>query len=468
MKKDTNQQIEIATSKIRENPNNPRTNIESVEDLKACIKSKGFFGTILVRPVDGEKYEVIAGSRRFRACKELGMNTIPCTVRECDDATAYELATAENIVRENMNAVDEANAVAKLFAQGKSRTEIGAMFGKSARWAEGRRRIVELGDKAMEMLAAGKINLGHAEILTMCHKEDIDRLLNIAAYKTPEDLKTYIMNEKPLLERAPFDAKKVCKNCENRSDCQRDLFGDVQNSYCLDRECFNGNVKKEVERIRKKQIAEGFEEVPEDDVYNAQYGFNGWIDADTDDEEEKAEIEAMKEKGLKPMFWIDDDSAEIGFAWKDVSKCENEESDQEESVVDENSWDYQLNKMPYDRKQKVKELASAEEKQIVYDKLQEVFGMMKRETKAFILELIEVGFEDDAGNVTSYLKNSTKASADFLDEITNHIVSDWNGLCLDIREYFGMESREEYERNANKNLPEDFDKKNETTDNQED
>ena len=175
-----------------------------------------------------------------------------------------------------------------------------------------------------------------------------------------------------------------------------------------------------------------------------------------------AEIEAMKEKGLKPKFWIDDDFAEIGFAWKDVSKCENEESDQEESVEDENSWDYQLNKMPYDRKQKVKELASAEEKLIVHDKLQEVFGMMKRETKAFILELIGVGIEDEVGNVTSYLKNSTKASADFLDEITNHIVSDWNGLNLDIREYFGMESREEYERNANENLPEDFDKKNET------
>lgn len=96
---------EIPVSKIRENPNNPRSEIGSVEDLKASINANGLL---------------------------------------------------QNIVRENMTAVDEANAVAKLFAQGKSRTEIGAMFGKSARWAEGRRKIVELGDKAMKLLAAVK------------------------------------------------------------------------------------------------------------------------------------------------------------------------------------------------------------------------------------------------------------------------------------------------------------------------
>ena len=242
---------EIEVNKIRENPNNPRSVIDSVDDLKASIRNIGLLQPIAVRWKDGS-YEVVAGSRRFRACKELRLKTIPCKVLPIiGDDMAYELATAENLVRENMTAVDEANAVAKLFAQGKSRTEIGAMFGKSARWAEGRRKIVELGDKAMKLLAAGEINFGHAEVLTMCNPEDVNKWLRNAVRQTPEALKNAIMNEKPLLERAPFDAKKICRNCEKRSDEQKDLFGDVQCCYCLDRECFEGFVKKEADRIRK-------------------------------------------------------------------------------------------------------------------------------------------------------------------------------------------------------------------------
>lgn len=200
----------INVASIDENDDNPRTVIDNVDDLKASIKANGLLQPIVVRGNQKNKHwKVVAGSRRFKACKELGLDSIPCIVIEADDARAYELATAENIVRENMTAVDEANAVSKLFAQGKSRTEIAAMFGKTARWAEGRRRIAELGGKAMEYLAAGKINLGHAEVLTMCRPEDVESWLSPATWKSPEELKHAIMNEKPLLDRAPFEVKKI-------------------------------------------------------------------------------------------------------------------------------------------------------------------------------------------------------------------------------------------------------------------
>ena len=460
MKKDTKRPamgphtMDVPTKYIRENKNNPRTRIESVEDLKASIKASGLLQPIAVRITGKNEFEVIAGSRRFQACKELGLEKIPCIVfHDIDDEKAYELATAENIVRENMTAVDEANAVAKLFAQGKSRTEIGAMFGKSARWAEGRRRIVELGDKAMEYLAAGKINLGHAEVLTMCDPNDVNNYLENARWETPESLKNRIMNQKPLLERAPFNAKTACKNCEKRSDCQRDLFDDVQNAYCLDRECFSGKVMNEAERIRKKYIADGFEEVPADKKYDAIHGWSGWYDSDTEDESERDIIAKLAEDGAQPMFWIDEDTAEHGLVWCDRSLAFDDEEDAdeeaEETPVDKDSFAYKFSRLDYEKRNKVKECASKEEMRIVADKMKAVFGNIRNETKAFILSAMDISFEDEDGNERSYLTAYYKASEDFLEKIAEKLtVENYNGLDDDIREYFEMDSRETFEQDA--------------------
>jgi ParB family chromosome partitioning protein len=451
--------MEIPTKDIVENPNNPRTSIESIEDLKASIKAHGLLQPIAVRINSKNKFEVMAGSRRFMACKELGIEKINCTVfHDIEDDKAYEIATAENVVRENMTAVDEANAVAKLFAQGKTRTEIGAMFGKSARWAEGRRRIVELGDKAMEMLAAGKINLGHAEVLAMCKKEDVEKYLSYATWKSPEDLKSYIMNEKPLLERAPFNAKKVCKDCENRSDCQRDLFGDVQNSYCLDRECFEKHIAKHVESLRKRFIKEGMTEVPEDDEYDAMSEYNGFVDTNTEDEENAQFVKECVKNGQKPMFWIDKEYAEFGFVFRKEGYSNNEDDDyteESEPVVNKDSWSYQISHMPYDRTSKIRNEASAEEKRVVANKLKAVFGNISNTAKAFILEILNQAYTDEEGNEETFLKHQHEAADNFLEGVADAIVNWYDGVNDDIREFLEMESREEFERTANDNIPED-------------
>lgn len=448
----------INVASIDENDDNPRTRIENVEDLKASIKANGLLQPIVVRGNQPNKHwKVIAGSRRFKACKELGLAAIPCIVIDADDAKAYELATAENIVRENMTAVDEANAVSKLFAQGKSRTEIAAMFGKTARWAEGRRKIVELGKKAMEALAAGTINLGHAEVLTMCRQEDVNKWLGMAKWKSPEELKTAIMNEKPLLERAPFDAKKVCKNCENRSDKQTDLFGDVTCCYCLDRECFEKNVKKAVETIRKQLTANGYTEVPEDDYTSAMYGWGGYCQVDDKDDDNQKTIEELKAKGAKPMFWIDENTAEYGVVYKDDSDdSEDDRADDADRNEDPDSWDWQMNHMDYRRREKVRKAASEEEKRIVADKLKAVFGNISNTAKAFILEILGRAHElNGDGDTETYLKHQHDAAANFLDEVADHIVNWYRGVDDDIREFLEMDGREEFERNAAAAIPED-------------
>lgn len=454
---------EIATSKIRENPNNPRSEIGSVEDLKASINANGLLQNITVRPLDDGTFEVIAGSRRLKACRELGMQKIPCTIVEADDETAYTLATTENLVRENMNAVDEANAVAKLFAQGKSRTEIGAMFGKSARWAEGRRRITELGDKAMKYLAEGRINLGHAEVLTMCSPEDVNKYLEFATWKNPEELKRAVMDARPLLERAPFEAKKVCKNCEKRSDRQLDLFGDVQCSYCLDRECFEAHVKKEAEYWRKKFLKDGLEEVPEDDRMDAENEWNGYVSTSTEDEDEREFVKDSIAEGKKPMFWVNEKTAE----WGHVFRHEGYENDGDEDgtelptnkEVDPNSWEFVMDHFDYKRREKIRLEASEEEKRIVADKLKGVFGNISRTAKAFILAILNRVHEDESGNQETYLKHQHSAEDDFLDEVADHIVNWYNGVDDDIREFLEMDSREEFERNANNAIGEDDEEK---------
>lgn len=470
-KEQSNEKLRIINvASIDENDDNPRTRIENVEDLKASIKANGLLQPIVVRGNQPNKHwKVIAGSRRFKACKELGLAAIPCIVIEADDAKAYELATTENIVRENMTAVDEANAVAKLFAQGKTRTEIGAMFGKSARWAEGRRKIVELGKKAMEALAAGKINLGHAEVLTMCRPEDVEKWLGMAKWKSPEELKTAIMNERPLLERAPFDAKKVCKKCENRSDRQTDLFGDVQCCHCLDRECFEKNVKKAVETIRKQLTANGYTEVPEDDYTSAMYGWGGYCQVDDEDEDNQKTIEELKAKGAKPMFWIEEKTAEYGFVFrKEGYDKEDDCANDDDRNEDPDSWDWQMEHMDYRRREKVRKAASEEEKRIVADKLKGVFGNISNTAKAFILEVLGRVYEDENGDTETYLKHQHDAAANFLDEVADHIVNWYNGVDADVREFLEMDSREEFERNAAATIPEDENEDKDNLENDED
>lgn len=454
--------MEIPLNKIRENPNNPRSVIDNVEDLKASIRNSGLLQPIAVRWKDG-CYEVVAGSRRLRACKELRLETIPCKVLpQIGGDMAYELATAENIVRENMTAVDEANAVAKLFAQGKTRTEIGAMFGKSARWAEGRRRITELGDKAMKYLAEGRINLGHAEVLTMCSPEDVNKYLEFATWKNPEELKRAVLDSRPLLERAPFEAKKVCKNCEKRSDRQLDLFGDVQCSYCLDRECFEAHVKKEAEYWRKKFLKDGLEEVPEDDRMDAENEWNGYVSTSTEDEDELEFVKDSIAEGKKPMFWVNEKTAEWGHVFRHEGYGNEDDDNDDEAEAgadrneDPNSWKSIMDHMDYKRREKIRREASQEEKNIVANKLKGVFGNISNTAKAFILAVLDRVYEDENGEQETYLKHQHDASDNFLDEVTDHIVNWYNGVDDDIREFLEMDSREEFERRANDEIGEDW------------
>ena len=210
--------------------------------------------------------------------------------------------------------------------------EIGAMFGKSARWAEARYRIAKLGGKALEYLEQGKINLGHAEALTVCPEGDIDRFLEQAKWNTPEQLRAAILRSRKALDKACFDCKKVCEGCTKKSDSQQDLFGDIKDVYCLDEQCFEANVKKFEEQLAESWKANGYERVPEGEDMSACNGWGEWV---SDEECNADEIAELKEKGVKPMFWVYEGKS--GLAYREPE--ENSEDSEGEGEPDDGlSW----------------------------------------------------------------------------------------------------------------------------------
>ena len=110
--------MELPLDRIVPSPYQPRQNFDedSLEELKESIRANGLITPITVRQVDG-RYEIIAGERRYRACRALGMEKMPCYILSPDEAEAAQMALVENIQRENLSAVEEAQAYVQIMRQ---------------------------------------------------------------------------------------------------------------------------------------------------------------------------------------------------------------------------------------------------------------------------------------------------------------------------------------------------------------
>ena len=159
---------EINLKNIFTNPNQPRKIFKesSIEHLKESISSKGVLSPITVREV-GEKFEVIAGERRFRASKASGKKTIPAyIIKVQNDSDMLELALIENIQRENLNPIEEAKAYEKLSLKFEmSHSKIAASVGKSRVYVTNMIRLLKLPDKILQSLIKNEITSGHARAI---------------------------------------------------------------------------------------------------------------------------------------------------------------------------------------------------------------------------------------------------------------------------------------------------------------
>ncbi len=160
-------QLQIAIASIVANPEQPRTHFkhQELEDLMNSIKEHGILQPITVSRADGG-YEIIAGERRFRAAKMLGLATIPAVIRETDPQDKLVLALIENIQREDLNPLEEARAYGRLFSEfGLTQEAVAKQVGKARSTVANTVRLLELPNEVQEAIAAGIVPSGSARAM---------------------------------------------------------------------------------------------------------------------------------------------------------------------------------------------------------------------------------------------------------------------------------------------------------------
>jgi ParB family chromosome partitioning protein len=169
---------------ISPNPLQPRQTFdeEQLVALGESIRLRGVLQPVLVRPLAGGTYELVAGERRWRAAKLAELESIPAVIRHHDDAASLEVALIENMAREDLNPVEEARACAALTEElGLSREEVGARVGRSRVAVSNLIRLLDLPDEALALIETGELTEGHGRALLTTTDHDERRRLARAA-----------------------------------------------------------------------------------------------------------------------------------------------------------------------------------------------------------------------------------------------------------------------------------------------
>ena len=159
--------IELKINEVEPNINQPRKDFDKdkLDELAESIKEHGVIQPIIVTKVD-DYYQIIAGERRWRASKQAGLKTIPAIVRTYDDKKKREIALIENIQRQNLNALETAQAIRELMDEHHlTQEEISKTLGKSRSSIANTLRILNLDDRVKDMIEMGKISEGHARTI---------------------------------------------------------------------------------------------------------------------------------------------------------------------------------------------------------------------------------------------------------------------------------------------------------------
>lgn len=158
---------EISIHAIRANENQPRRRFDpaALAELSESIKQHGVLEPLIVRPV-GTDYEIVVGERRWRAAQMAGLETVPALVRHYDDREATEIALVENLQREDLNPIEEAEAYQRLIDLfGLTQEEVAQRVGRERSTVANRLRLLFLEPEIREMIEAGSITAGHAKAL---------------------------------------------------------------------------------------------------------------------------------------------------------------------------------------------------------------------------------------------------------------------------------------------------------------
>jgi ParB family chromosome partitioning protein len=161
---------QIPIELIDPNPSQPRRTFDegSLVALAESIRARGVLQPILVRPLSSGRYELIAGERRLRAGQLAELSSLPAVVRHHDDANSLEVALIENMVREDLNPVEEARACSALVEElGLTREEVGLRVGRSRVAVSNLLRLLDLPDEALDLLERRELTEGHGRALLL-------------------------------------------------------------------------------------------------------------------------------------------------------------------------------------------------------------------------------------------------------------------------------------------------------------
>ncbi len=165
---------EISIDDIVPSKNQPRRTFEEekIRELAESIKENGIIQPIVVRKIE-DKYEIVVGERRYRAAKEIGLKKIPAVIRDFSDEKTLEIALIENIQREDLNPIEEANAYRTILKKEKiTQEELAKRIGKSRSYVANILRLLDLPEKIQDYVSRGTISVGHAKAIMSLKSED--------------------------------------------------------------------------------------------------------------------------------------------------------------------------------------------------------------------------------------------------------------------------------------------------------
>jgi ParB/RepB/Spo0J family partition protein len=260
----------IPLSAIVESTFNPRKNFNAAKlaELTESVKASGVLQPILVRPLSGQRvadterqvqFEIIAGARRFRASLDAGLKTVPAIVRTMDDETAMEAAILENLQRDDLTELEEAEGYDALMQHsGINADEVGAKIGKSRSYVYARLKLLDLSLECKQAMREGQIDASRALLIARIPDPTLQaKALTEATRKdwrgdtqSVRSLQAWLQTNVMLrLDRATFritdstlvKAAGSCKDCPKRTGANPDLFADVDGAdICTDPVCFHG------------------------------------------------------------------------------------------------------------------------------------------------------------------------------------------------------------------------------------
>ena len=173
--------VTLRLSQIEPNRDQPRKifSEEALNELADSIREHGVLQPLLVRPLPGGSYQLVAGERRWRASRMAGLQEVPVVIREMDEEQAMEIALIENLQREDLNAIEEATGYKQLMERyGMTQEQVAKRVGKSRPAIANALRLLNLPQKVMDMVGEGEISPGHARALLAF--DDQDRIVEIA------------------------------------------------------------------------------------------------------------------------------------------------------------------------------------------------------------------------------------------------------------------------------------------------